>query len=345
MKHWILTFVLFTSIGALAQTGGEHVFPFLDLDYNARNSALGRHYIADNENDINIAVFNPSLLNEEMHNNIGFNQALLAGGINQGMVAYARNLLGGTGSVHLRYLAYGEMDRTDVTGEVLGTFSAGDFVLGAGFGKELNPRISVGGNVNLIWSQLESFSSMGVAVDMGGTYSFEDERTVISALVRNAGVQLTKYNMEERAPIYANPMLGITHKLEHAPFRLGVVAHNLNRWDLTYSDPNAQATTDPLTGEEILPETAGFGEKLFQHFVFQLEVLAGKSVRVRTAFDYHRRRSFLVQNRPGMAGFSFGAGLNFKRFSVDYGMVIFSSAGYNNLITLTTNFDKWKKAQ
>jgi len=150
MKYLLITNFLLFCFLLSGQTGGEHVFPFLDLDFNARNSALGRHYIADNENDVNIAVFNPSLLNEEMHNNIGFNQALLAGGINQGMVAYARNLLGGTGSVHLRYLAYGEMDRTDKTGEVLGTFSAGDFVLGAGYGKQLNPRISVGGNFNLI---------------------------------------------------------------------------------------------------------------------------------------------------------------------------------------------------
>lgn len=343
MKFWLVSILSLVSLQLISQTGGEHVFPFLDLDYNARNSALGRHYIADNEDDINIAVFNPSLLSKEMHNNIGFNQALLAGGINQGMVVYGREIMGGTGSAHLRYLAYGAMDRTDKNGEVIGTFSAGDFIFGAGYGKQLNPRISVGANMNLIWSQLESFTSFGLSVDMGGTYTFEDERTVISALVRNAGVQLTKYNMEERAPIYANPMLGVTHKLEHAPFRLGIVAHNLNRWDLSYSDPNAQSTTDPLTGEEIPPSTAGFGEKLFQHFIFQLEVLAGKSVRVRTAFDYHRRRSFLVQNRPGMAGFSFGAGLNFKRFSIDYGLVVFSSAGYNNLITLTTNFDKWKK--
>ena len=95
MKYLLITSFLLFSILLSGQTGGEHVFPFLDLDFNARNSALGRHYIADNENDVNIAVFNPSLLNEEMHNNIGFNQALLAGGINQGMVAYARNLLGG----------------------------------------------------------------------------------------------------------------------------------------------------------------------------------------------------------------------------------------------------------
>jgi len=47
--------------------------------------------------------------------------------------------------------------------------------------------------------------------------------------------------------------------------------------------------------------------------------------------------------RPGLAGFSLGAGLYFKRFSIDYGLSVFSKAGFNNMLTLTTNFDKWKK--
>lgn len=327
-----------------SQTGGEHIFPFLDLDYNARNSALGRYNIAVKDKDVNMGVNNPSLLNDEMHNTIGFNQALLAAGINHGMVAYAMKVEDhGVASAHLRYVAYGKMDRTDVNGEVIGTFSAGDFILGAGFGSQLNPRISVGGNANLIWSQLESFTSVGMSIDLAGTYTNEDERTTIAAVVRNAGYQFTTYTDSDRVPLPTNAMMSISHRLQHAPFRLAIVAHNLNRWDLTYNDPNAQPTVDPLSGEEIPVPTAGFGEKLARHFIYQIEVLAGDAVRLRMAFDYQRRREFLVPNRPGMAGFSFGTGLNFKRFSLDYGLLIYSNAGYNNLLTLTTNFDKWKK--
>lgn len=346
MKNFTTLLMLLLSLITFGQTGGEHAFPFLSIDYNARTAALGRHYLAGPDNDVNMGVFNPAVLNSEMHNTIGFNQALHAGGINHGMVAYARNIKDhGTGSVHMRYVAYGEMDRTNVQGDVIGTFSAGDFVLGAGFGKELNPRIRVGGNVSFIWSQLESFSSTGMSIDLSGNYVSESERTVVTAIVRNAGVQFTRYHnlQEERAPLPTNPMISLSHKLKHAPFRFGIVAHHLNQWDLTYQNPNLQPTTDPLTGDVIPVPTAGFGEKLARHFLFQLEVLAGDVLSIRAAFDYNRRRSFLVPNRPGMAGFSAGVGLQFKRFSVDYGLVIFSSAGFNNLITLTTNFDKWKR--
>ena len=344
IKKLFFFIVLFVALKATSQTGGEHVFPFLDIAYNARTGALGRSFITALDKDVNMGVNNPALFNSEMHHTISFNQALLAGGINHGMIAYARNIKDiGTGALHLRYVSYGQMDRMDVQGNKIGTFSAGDFVLGAGLGHEISPVLRIGANANLIWSQLESFSSLGVSVDFSGVYHDEKNRTTVAAVVRNVGAQLTTYTDTDRTPLNANPMLAVAHKLAHAPFRFSVVAHSLNRWDLTYTDPNATPTIDPLTNEEIPVPVAGFGEKLGRHFIYQVEVLAGETLRIRGAFDYQRRREFVVQNRPAMAGFSFGLGMNFQRFSVDYGLVVFSSAGFNNLISLTTNFDKWKK--
>ena len=345
MKNKIFLFLLLLTSFAQSQTGGLNAFPFLDLSYNARSAALGRLYLTQIDKDVNLGVNNPAVFNEEMHNTIGFNQALLAAGINHGMISYARHLdqWNVTGAAHLRYVAYGQMDRTDVNGEVIGTFSAGDFILGAGVGKELNERMRIGANFNLIGSQLESFSSYGFSIDMAGTYTSKDEQTTMAMLVRNAGYQLTTYTTTDRSPLPANAIFSIAHKLEHAPFRLGVVVHHLNQWDLTYTDPTAQPTIDPLSGELVPVPTAGFVEKLGRHFIFQTELFLGEAMRIRAAFDYQRRREFLVPNRPGMAGFSFGCGFNFKRFSLDYGLLIFSNAGYNNLITLTTNFDKWRK--
>jgi hypothetical protein len=329
---------------SFSQIGGMNAFPFLDLGYNARANALGGTFISVKDRDINLGVTNPSLLNKEMGGSIGFNQALLAGGINYGMVTYGRSFSDqGTGSVHLRYVAYGEMERTDILGNTIGTFSAGDFILGAGYGHQLNPNISVGANFNLIWSQLESFSSLGFSIDLAGTYQHENKRTSVTAMVRNFGYQLTTYTDDTRTPLPAQAMMAFSHKLEHAPFRFSVLAHHLNKWDITYNDPTLQPTIDPLSGELIPVPTAGFAEKFFHHLVFQLEILAGETMHIRMAFDYHRRRSMLVPNRPGMGGFSFGTGFNFKRFSIDYGLLIFSSAGFNNMLTLTTNLDKWKK--
>ncbi|RFC53928.1 type IX secretion system protein PorQ [Brumimicrobium aurantiacum] len=337
----ILTLIPFTLFG---QTGGKNAFPFLDLPDNARSAALGRKFITAFDNDVTTGIQNPASFNSEMDNSIGFSQALLGGGINHGSVAYAKNLKdAGTAALHLRYVAYGNMDRTNVNGEKIGTFSAGDFALGGSIGRTLNKNLSIGATFNIIWSQLESYSSMGLSVDIAGMYRSLNGRTTVSAIVRNAGVQITTYTTDTRSPLPIQAMLGMSHKLEHAPFRFSVVAHHLNQWDLSYNDPSAVPTIDPLTGETIPVEKAGFGEKLGRHFIFQVEALIGDALRIRGAFDYNQRQEMLVQNRPGMGGFSFGAGLNFKRFTVDYGIFIFSSAGFNNMITLRTDFDKWRK--
>ena len=344
MKNRVTCFVLFICSLAFSQTGGLNVFPFLEMTYDARSAGLGRKLITTYDNDINMGVINPASFNEEMDNSIGFNQALHAGGINHGMVIYGKHLKDkGTVAGHIRYVAYGQMDRTDVNGQTIGTFSAGDFVFGGSFARKLNPRISVGATVNMIWSQLESYSSLGASIDVGAIYTSENERTTFSVVARHVGVQFTTYTEDSRTPLPAQAMMGLSHKLAHAPFRFSVVAHHLNQWDLTYNDPSLEPTIDPLTGEVVPVPVAGFGEKLARHFLFQVELLAGETLRIRGAFDYHQRRQMLVMNRPGMGGFSFGAGLNFKRFSIDYGFYIFSSAGYNNLFTLRTDFDKWKK--
>lgn len=343
MRISILFCLLFSGFLS-AQTGGEHTFAFLDLGFNARANALGTDFISVQDKDLNLAVANPSLLNEDMHHTIGVNQALLAGGINYGMFNYGHHFKDrGTMSAHLRYVAYGKMDRTDETGLSQGTFSAGDFILGAGYGKMLNPRISVGANVNLIYSQLEAFSSFGASIDLAGSFHAKDERTLITALVKNAGMQFKSYTSKNRAPLPIEAQMAISHKLKHAPFRLSLLAHHLNQWNITYVDPTLQPTTDPLTGETIPVPVAGFGEKLARHFTYQLELMLGKKLHVRMAFDYHKRQEFKLAQRPGIAGFSFGAGLYFNKFSLDYGLNIYSQAGYNNMITLTTNLDKWKK--
>lgn len=327
-----------------AQTGGENAYPFIDLPYNARTTALGRKLITVYDDDINAGIQNPASFNSKMSNSFGVNQALMAGGLLHGMVAYAHDINNiGTGAVHLRYATYGKMKRTDETGAELGTFSAGDFALGASLGRSLNKNLSIGATFNLIWSQLESYSSMGLSLDFAGMYRSTNERTLVSAIVKNIGVQLFNYTDSKRTSLPIDAMIGVSHELKYAPFRFSVVMHHLNRWDLTYFDPSIKAKNDPLTGELIPLEKAGFGEKLGRHFIFQVEAMIGKVIIIRGAFNYNRRRQLLVENRPGMGGFSFGAGLNFKRFTVDYGLYIFSSAGFNNMISLRTNIDSWRK--
>ncbi len=344
MKTFVLYFLFLIPLSLAAQTGGNHTFALLDLGYNARATGLGGDFISVRDADVNLAVGNPSLLNKDMLHTVGFNQALMAGGINYGMATYAFGLKNeGIVNTHIRYINYGKMTRREIDGTESGTFSPTGFIAGLGYGKTLNPQISVGANLNLLYSQLETYSAFGAAIDLSGTYYNEESRLLVTALVKNFGYQFKGYVSQNHEALPAEFQMAVAHKLAHAPFRFSMLAHHLNSWDITYVDPTLKPTIDPLTSDTIPVKYAGFGEKLFHHLTFQAEILIGEHVHLRTAFDYHRREEMKLQSRPGLAGFSFGTGLYFNKFSFDYGLGIYSRAGMVHSITLTTNLDKWKK--
>lgn len=343
MKTPLLIISLLIGNFIVAQIGGQTSFALLGLDFNARSSGLGGDFITAKDQDINLGINNPSLLNEKMHKGISVSQALHAGRINYGMLSYGHALSEKQMiSASIRYVSYGKMTRTDKNGVEMGEFSPFEYIVGVGYGHQLNPRISVGANLNIIGSHLEVYNSYGASIDLGGTYLSESENFLVTALFRHVGFQFNAYN-DKRAPLPANFQLGLSYRLNHAPFRFSLLVHHLNKWDLSYNDPTAKPTVDMLTGDTIPVKKAGFFEKLGQHFTYQVEILATKNLHFRAGFDYYTRQSMKLESRPGMAGFSFGLGLYFKRFSLDYGFSIFSRAGFNNMLTISTNLEKMKK--
>lgn len=335
MKYSLLL-IAFVSCGFIsAQTGGTTGFNFLSLPFNARVGGMGGDFITIRDYDQNLGLQNPALLNSEMSGRGTINQGILAGGINSGGLNYAHTFGSGiTGLGHFRYVSYGTMKRTDVNGTDLGTFSPGDFILGASAGKSINERMHIGATLNFIYSQMDQYVAFGNALDVGGCYTDNDNNLVVSGVIKNLGIQWKGYN-GSRSTLPLEVQMGVSHKLRHAPFRFSILGQHLERWDLTYNDPNAKEKTDPLTGQTIPVEKARFGEKLARHFIFQTEILFGKKLHMRVGFDYHRRQELKLVQRPGIAGFSFGVGMYFKRFSLDYGLMSYSAAGYQNMLSLT----------
>ena len=330
---------------AIGQTGGNNAFAFLDLTYNARQMGLANDFISVMDADINIGVANPAMLNPEMHNMLSVNQALLPGGINVGMGSYGFGFKDkGTMSGFVKYVSYGTFQRTSANGTQEGTFSPVEMIAGAGYGQQLNERLSVGANFYAIFSALENYSSFGAAIDLAGTYYDKEREFALTALVKNAGFQFNTYTKSStRAQLPVEFQMAASYKLPHAPFRFSLLGRHLNQWDITYNDPNLQPTVDALTGDTIPVPRANFGEKLARHFTYQVETIISDNIHLRLGFDYHRRRELALSQRPGAAGFSVGLGLYFNKFRLDYGFLINSRAGFNNIITFSTQLDKWRK--
>jgi hypothetical protein len=259
------------------------------------------------------------------------------------MAAYAQKGLKGICSANVKYVDYGTFQGTEANGQSTGTFRPFEYVIGLGYGKQLNPVISVGGNFNFIGSNLETYSAYGMSIDLSGTFSHPNKLFSATALFKNAGFKLSNYTSNDRGILPADLQLGFSYKLAHAPFRFYLVLHHLNQWDLTYNDPFALPTYDALTGDTIPVAKANFVEKLARHLSLSTELSVSKSLFFRLGFNYQRRQEMKIETRPGMAGFSLGIGVKTKRFRLDYGYVIYSKAGSNSVISLSSSLGKWKK--
>lgn len=344
MKTKLLGLAFLISCSSYGQTGGTTSFALLDLSFNARSVGLGSDFISVRDNDVTIGISNASLLNSSMDKTMSLSSSLLAGGINYGMAAYGYevNKIGSMAS-YIKYISYGTFDRTSFNGTSEGTFSPFEMIAGTSLGREINPRMAIGASINILYSQLEIYNAFGASVDFSGTYHNEDKGFLVTVLAKNIGFQFKSYIKGNRAPLPVEIQMAASYKVEHAPFRISILGHHLNKWDITYNDPNLTQSIDPLTGDTIPVARAGFFEKLGRHFTYQLEVLMSKNIHLRLGFDYHRRKEIALEQRPGIAGMSFGLGMHFSKFSLDYGFAVYSRAGYNNILTFSTNLSEWKK--
>ncbi len=345
MQYMLVKTVFFIGIVSVscvsfAQTGGTTTFQSLNTFYTARQLGLSGNIINVRDNDINTVFSNPASLNEKMNRRGSLSQTLRAGSINSGAMGYSLRFGDIQTMASFRYISYGTMQRTDVNGVDLGTFSPGDFILGVSASKLINERMSIGATLNTLYSQLDNYISVGNSIDIGGQYFNEEKRLVIGGAIKNLGVQWKGYTADNRDPLPLEVQLGVSHKLNHAPFRFHLTAQHLQQWDLSYVDPNAKDKVDALTGDTIKVQKAGFFEKAARHALIQTELLFGEKVHFRVGFDVQRRMELRVANRPGLAGFSFGAAFHLKRFSFEYGWMIYSAAGGQHGLTFSMPIGK-----
>lgn len=343
MRKVVFLFAMF-SFAAFGQQGGKFSYQFLDLDFNARSMSMGGDYISIKDGDIDLAVGNPATINASMHNKLSLNHFIYPSGINYGQVAYGRTFeKAGTFVGHLRYVSYGKFDRMDEVGIQQGTFTAGDYAMGVGYGRELNKYFSIGANFNMIFSHYETYNSFGIAGDMAAVFHDDKSNITASLVARNFGYQLVGYTKKNHEPLPVEMLMAISYKFHHAPFRLSLIAKDITNWDLTYNDPTLVPTIDQLTGDTIPVPSASFVQKMAYHTNFGLEIVP-KSDRffIRLGFNFARRNGLGVENRKGAGGFSAGFGIKIKKFAFSYGVSFYSAAGVSNAFGITTNLSEWK---
>lgn len=349
MKKQLL-WIIFTALSCNlhSQVGGEHVYEFLNLSSSARVTGLAGHVIAvQDDDDVVLGYNNPAAINPSMHQQLSFNYNFYLANVNTGYFGYGHYLkkwdITLTGSA--KFINYGEFQRTNVFGNIEGTFKANETALILGASKRLYDKLTIGVNGSIISSRLAEYSSFGVNSDVGLLWADTSKQFNVALVAKNLGRQISTYAGESEFLPF-DLQLGISKRLAHLPFRWSIIYHTLQRWNVTFDDPNSEENTFFITeGQSNDSRVEAFVDNFARHLVINGEFIFGKrdNFRIRLGYNHLRKRELDVVNLRTASGFAFGFGLKFKRFGIEFGHGFFHVAGGSNHLSITSNINSFKK--
>lgn len=340
---WAVVMLLMLNISA--QTGGKTVYNFLDMPVSARHAALGNRMLAIRDHsDASLAILNPSLLHASMSTGLAVNCVDYYSDAVYGHANYIQHFKkAGTFNFAFQFATYGKFDAYDEAGEPAGTFSAGDYALYVGYGRELiDSTFSLGVNLKTIFSNYAGYFSSGIAVDMAASYYCCPKNIALTLLIKNVGAQFNAYDgLREKLPF--DLQLAFSQRLQHLPVRYHIILHHLYTWNMLYNDPADPFASTDISTSKVVEKSKGkkFATNLFRHISFALEVLPVKYVSLQVAFDYDTRYQMRTYAKKGLVGFSYGLGLHFYHFNIYYGRNHNNLASTPNYFTISTNINEF----
>ena len=318
------------------QIGGRYTYQFLNLVTSPRQAALGGKTITIYDEDVNQAHFNAATINADMDNHLALNYGRYFGEVSYGTASYAytydRHLQ--TFQVGVNYVNYGKFDGYDENGQATSQFTGSEVALSFGYAYNVpNSNLFLGASGKLISSTLESYSSLGGAVDIGAIYIDEANDVNWALVIRNIGTQFTTYNgVNEKLPLEI--MVGVSQELENVPIRWHLTFENLQQWNISFTNPNQAQTS--LDGTTTQTQTSFLGNAL-RHTIFGVELFPKKSFNFRLGYNFRRAEELQVEEIRNFSGLSVGFGLKFNKLKLNYSYSRYTLAGNTSLFGLTIN--------
>ena len=333
-----VTFVFFSfflaNIAVFSQVS-LHNFEYVNLPLNAHVAGVGGVNVSVPE--LNMVFQNPALIHSDMSKIISISYNPYFSDIKSSSVSYIHNFNKTRPvAMGLQYFSGGKITQTDEAGNDMGTFTANQYLLQAGSSHKVN-NFTLGVNLKFAGSNIGTYNSYAFLSDIGGIFKHPKRNWTIGIVAKNAGFALKKYKANEPMSMPFDLQIGTSYKLEHMPFRFSILAHHLQKFDIVYLDTTQTIGLDDK-GNPIKP-TKSFGDKLARHFIIGGEFFIGKAFTVRFGYNYLRRKELKMENKPGLAGFSFGAALKIKSFEFAFTQAYYSSAGGSSFLTLNTSLN------
>ena len=299
MKVWVLLFLLIGSQRALAQETG---LSFLRIGVHAEAAALGDVQAAMVQ-DAFAAFANPAGLVARSSNTAALSHRIWVGGLRAYDVA-ARLGAGANGAIGLAVTATdsGDLEARDGPGDPDGVFSAQFISAGVSYARRFGP-LRAGLGAKYLHESIFDAEASGYAIDAGIQLELAYRSVVLGVALLNVG----RMSQLEREPTELPRMV-----------RIGAVAHPLR----------VLADADGARLFELLLTT-----ELSHLFASELmRVHMGAAVTVMEMLTL--RAGYLT--RDALRDWSFGLGLRYQVFILDYAYIPFTSGfeGPGHAVTL-----------
>jgi hypothetical protein len=336
----LLIFIGFTCCTlSYGQIGGRHVYQFLNLVTSPRQAALGGKTITIYDDDVNQANFNPATINSEMHNHLALNYGSYFGEVTYGTASYAYTYDRHLQTFHagVNYINYGKFEGYDENGVATSEFTGSEIAVSGGYAYNI-PRtnLHIGGNAKLITSTLESYNSIGGAIDLGAIFIDEKNDVNWALVVRNIGTQFTAYSeITEKLPLEV--LVGVSQEVENVPIRWHLTLENLQQWNIAFSNP---ARAENGIDGSVTSEKVSFINNALRHVIIGAELFPKKGFNIRLGYNFRRGEELRLIEQRNFSGISAGFGLRLNRLKFNYSYSRYTLAANTSLFGLTINFDE-----
>jgi hypothetical protein len=328
MKKIILLLLILTKF-SYSQIGGSNIFDLFNLPFSAINNSLGNKNISlyNSEKDLN--SINPASLTPEANQVLSSNYSLYNASIDLFNIAYANSSNIGSFKYDLFYVGYGDIKRTDELGQELGNFSAYELAGTITYSKFISPKINMGIALKPIIQSYDSKNNIGLAVDFGIAYK-HTENNNYTVCIRNMGGILKSYSENIDKNSNYEILLGSSIKLKNAPLRFSFTYHNLQKYNLSYTnDPEKKESSS----NKVLEEDSDF-DKFFKHIIVGCELIPSKSFFANLGYNFQRAYELNSDEYNAFSGLSWGFGVIFENFNF-----VYSGSKYNKSTIANLSFN------
>ena len=304
MKKIIFALVAFWFLQSIAycaagSTGAE----FLKLNLSARSGAMGDAWIADHHGGVLESWHNPAMLSGLTQQQAAFAYCRQPLGVNFNQLSYARELkfVKATAAFSALYGNYGDLEETRVNvGHNQGTKTGNSF-----------DADDAAGSITIAKAMTPELS-LGIALRF------------FRQTIADTSAQGTAF---DAGSIYESP---------NWPLNFGIAIKNMG--------PNYRFESEdialPLTISGAISSTL-FSKSLL--LAFNLEKAQGVDLESKFGLEYNFKETFFV--RAGQKNliqpedkFTFGAGLRWKSYTLDYAVDPFAALGQTHRISISANF-------